>query len=162
MKLKITEIDVLTLNNLKGKMLLLSDCNKLYKIASFKTSEEEITTMEKPSLFKKAVPVVKKQLFLIEAEVLAWHSTGKFLGIMTDNSAEWILRRDLYYLRQNWVNFCEMLKGFGLQVTQIPEENTVDLEKAAEQHLKEFFKTNGYENQQDIIKYAVSFAKSLK
>jgi hypothetical protein len=122
MKLKIKETDVLTLNNIKGKMLMLSDCNKVYRITEFKTSEEEITVMEKPSLFKKAVPVQKKQLFLTEVEILAWHSTGKFLGIMADNSAEWILRRDLYYLRQNWVNFCEMLRGFGLQVTQIPEE----------------------------------------
>ena len=167
MKIKIKETDVLMLNQLKGKMLLKVDTahsHRLYTIMRYKTEEITETVMEKPSIWKKAVPVQKTQLYLTGADVNAWHSQGKFLGTLSDESAEWLLRRDLYDLRQNWIDFCDQLKAFGLKVVEIPEESStpVDMEKVAEKHLKEFFKTNGYENQQDIIKYAVSFAKSLK
>ena len=121
MKLKITETDVLTFNNLKGKILMRGDTPRLYKIVDFKTEEVTETRMEKPGMFKKAVPVVKKQLYLTAVDIHAWHSTGKFLGTLTDDSASWVLHRDLYRIRQNWIDFCDQLKSFGLQVTEIPE-----------------------------------------
>jgi hypothetical protein len=122
MRIKISEIDLLTFNNLKGKMLLKSDTHRLYVIADFKTEVVEETVMEKPSLFKKAVPVQKKQLYLTGVNVHAWHSTGKFLGDLTDDSAEWLLRRDLYRIRQNWIDFCDQLKAFGFKIAEINPE----------------------------------------
>jgi hypothetical protein len=119
MRLKITELDLLTFNNLKGKMLLLSNVPKLYVIADFKTEVVEESVMKKPSLFKKAVPTVVKQLYLTSVNVHGYHSTGKFIGSLSDESAEWILRRDLYHVRQNWVDFNDQLKAFGFKVVEI-------------------------------------------
>lgn len=121
MKIKIKETDVLMLNNLKGKMLLKPDTNRLYTVMNFKTELVTETVMEKPNIWKKAVPVEKAQLYLTAADINAWHSQGKFLGTLGDDSAEWFLRRDLYYLRQNWIDFCDQLKAFGFKVVEIPE-----------------------------------------
>ena len=120
MKLKINESDILTLKTLRGKMLLTQDSHRLYTIMNFKTEEITESVMERPSIWKKAVPVEKKQLYLTAADINAYHSTGKLLGTLSDDSAQWLLRRDLYYLRQNWVDFCDQLKAFGLEVTEIP------------------------------------------
>ena len=118
MKIKVKEQDILTLENLKGKMLMMSDCNKLYKIVDFKTEELEETVVTK-KLFKAKTTDVVKQKYIVSLEIHAWHSTGKFLGTMADDSAEWLIRRDLYYIRQNWVNFCDQLRGFGYEITKI-------------------------------------------
>ena len=115
MKIKVKDSDILTLENLKGKMLMLGDCNKVYKIADFKTVELEETVVTK-KLFKAKTTDVVKQKYIIFLEIHAWHSTGKFLGTMADNSAEWLIRRDLYYIRQNWVDFCDQLRGFGFSI----------------------------------------------
>jgi hypothetical protein len=162
MKIKITDSDVMTFNALKGKILMRGDEPRIYIIDDFKTEEVSETVMEKPGLLKRAVPVVKTRIFLTEMNIFAWHSTGKFLGTLKEDSVEWLLHCDLYRIRRNWTDFCDQLKAFGFKVTKIKAEEDLDMEKAAEAHLKEFFKTEGYENQQDIIKYAVSFAKSLK
>ena len=125
MKLKITEADVLTLNNLRGKMLLAPDSHRLYTIMNFKTEEASETITKKRGFWKKTTTTtVEKQLYLTAADVHAWHSTGKFLGTLSDDSAQWLLRRDLYYLRQKWVDFCDQLKAFGLQIVEIPETKT--------------------------------------
>jgi hypothetical protein len=122
MKLKITEADVLTLNNLRGKMLLAPDSHRLYTIMNFKTTVESLTVIKKRGFWKKtSTETIEKQLYLTAADVNAWHSTGKFLGTLSDDSAQWLLRRDLYYLRQKWVDFCDQLKGFGFKVVEIPE-----------------------------------------
>jgi len=121
MKLKITEADVLTLNNLRGKMLLAPDSHRLYTIMNFKTEEASETITKKRGFWKKTTTTtVEKQLYLISADVHTWYSTGKLLGTLSDDSAQWLLRRDLYYLRQKWVDFCDQLKAFGLEVTEIP------------------------------------------
>ena len=122
MKLKITEADVLTLNNLRGKMLLAPDSHRLYTIMNLKTEEASETITKKRGFWKKTTTTtVEKQLYLTAADVNAWHSTGKFLGTLSDDSAQRLLRRDLYYLRQKWVDFCDQLKAFGLKVVEIPE-----------------------------------------
>lgn len=164
MKLKITETDLLTLNRLKGKMLMLPDNNRLYCIMNFKIEEESETIVQKKGFWKKtSTTTVKKQLYMTAVDINAWHPQGKFLGTLSHDSAQWILRRDLYYIRQNWINFCEQLEAFGLKIVEIPEtKENPDMEKAAKDHMKKFFEKEGYENEQDIIKYAVSFANSLK
>jgi predicted YcjX-like family ATPase len=122
MKIKITESDVLTLSNLKGKILLTSDTHRMYTIMRFKVEEASETIVHKHGFWKKTTTTtVEKQLYLTAADVNAWHSQGKFLGTLSDESAEWLLRRDLYDLRQNWIDFCDQLKAFGLQVVEIPE-----------------------------------------
>ena len=118
MKIKANDSDILTLENLKGKFLMLADGNKLYKIVDFKIVELEETVVKK-KLFKAKTTDVVKQKYIVSLEIHAWHSTGKFLGTMADNSAEWLIRRDLYYIRQNWVNFCDQLRAFGYEVKKI-------------------------------------------
>jgi hypothetical protein len=121
MKIKITESDILTLKTLKGKMLLKSDTNRLYTIMNFKTIEEAEIVVKKHGFWKKTTTsTVEKQLYLTAVDVNAWHSTGKFLGTLSDDSAEWLVRRDLYQLRQNWTDFCDQLQAFGLKVVEIP------------------------------------------
>ena len=118
MKIKVKDSDILTFENLKGKMLMLGDSNRLYVIADFKTIELEETVVTK-KLFKEKTTDVVKQKYLVSADIHAYHTTGKFLGTMADDSAEWLLRRDLYRIRQNWIDFCDMLKAFGLKVVEI-------------------------------------------
>ena len=118
MKIKVKEQDILTLENLKGKMLMMGDCNKLYKIVDFKTVELEETVVTK-KLFKAKTTDVVKQKYIVSLEIHAWHSTGKFLGTMADDSAEWLIRRDLYRIRQNWMDFCDQLRAFGYEIKKI-------------------------------------------
>jgi hypothetical protein len=125
MKIKIKEVDVLMLKTLQGKMLLKIDTahsHRLYVIMNFKISEESETVVHKKGFWKKTTTeTIEKQLYLTAADVNAWHSQGKFLGTLSDESAEWLLRRDLYDLRQNWIDFCDQLKAFGLKVVEIPD-----------------------------------------
>jgi hypothetical protein len=121
MKIKVKDSDILTFENLKGKMLMMGDSNRLYVIADFKTEELEETVVKK-KLFKAKTTDVVKQKYLVSVDIHAWHSTGKFLGTMTDDSAEWLLRRDLYRIRQNWLDFCDQLRAFGIEIKKIETE----------------------------------------
>ena len=117
MKIKVQDSDILTLENLKGKMIMLSDTPKVYIIVDFKIEEVEETIVKK-KLFQEKQIIPVKQKYIVSLEIHAWHSTGKFLGTMADDSAEWVIRRDLYRVRQNWVDFCDQLRGFGFKVVK--------------------------------------------
>lgn len=117
--MKITDSDVMTLNALKGKILMRGNTPRLYVIDEFKTEEVTETVMEKPRLLKKAVPVVKTKIYLTDVTIFAYHSTGKFLGTLKEDSVEWLWHCDLYKIRLNWTDFCDQLKAFGFKVVEI-------------------------------------------
>ena len=161
LNIELSQSAVSQLSVLKGKFLMRD--NVLYKITDYKI-EEVITTPKKSWYNKNPKPETKK--ILKNVRILGYNSEGRFLGTFDENGCRRLLNFfELYYLRNNWITLLEGLHAFGFEITEILADDPVDnpdLEKAAKLYLKKFFKKNGYENEQDIIKYAVSFHQSLK
>ena len=156
MKIKIDQQFELKLNQSKGKIVMSSQ-GKLFLLSDFTIIEEDLTVTK--GLFKKTSEVIR-QKYLTKIDINSYHSTGKFLGVLTDEAASiFIYSYDFYKMRENWNVFKDVLKAFGLQVIRIPEGiDDVALRQAAEDHMKEYFPT-GYTNQADIINFAVDFHK---
>lgn len=160
MKIKVNEQDILMLEKSKHAYLLSGDTNRIFLVEDFTIEEGEEVIVKKKWFSKKSESTTVKQMYLTAIQVQSYHSVGKFVGYLTDEAVLVFLRRDLYRLRQNWLDLKQMLKCFGLEVIKEKATDDKQLMQSAEDHLKEFFRESGYENQSDIVKYAVSFAKS--
>ena len=121
MKYKLREDQVLMLNTLKGKILMASSSNRvaLYCIMDFQITEEEkiIKHTFRPD-------ETQKVKYLTSMKMYAFHHEGKFLGTLTDDAIErYLTFYNLYYFRQDWVDFREQLRAYDLDVVEIKKES---------------------------------------
>jgi len=161
MKLRVSDTDILMFEKNKNALLLSKQTCRIFAIVDFTIEDGEEVIVKKKWFSKKSESTTVKQKYLTKLDIQSWHSTGKFVGILTDEASAEFAYKDIYQMRRNWLEFKEMLKGFGMDVQKI-EETPVNLDQSARDHLKEFFSGCGYETEKDIINYAVSFAKSQK
>ena len=123
-KIKIDDSFLLKLNRSKGKIIMTRGA-QLYRIADFTVIEEDLTV--KKGIFKKTTEVIK-QKYLTKFVVHTYNHAGRFVGILTDDSAaRFGQMSDIYQMRNNWEDFEDMLQAFGLQVTKLPETNVPEL-----------------------------------
>ena len=116
MKIPVSNNDILSLK--KNKHVLLIKNGRIYGLSNFEITEEEKI---KKYLFRK--PRVKRQKYLTSAIVLAYHSTGDFIGELDDNATKIFLTyNDLYELRQNFKDFEKMLNAFGFTIEKTIEK----------------------------------------
>jgi V8-like Glu-specific endopeptidase len=89
----------------------------LYKIEDYEV-EEVTETPEKTWLNKHPKPQTK--LILTSITMRGYHSDGKFLGYMNEESVQHMLVWfDLFWFRKAFVAFQEALQAFGYQITEI-------------------------------------------
>jgi hypothetical protein len=99
----------------KKKFLFSTFSCRLYVIDYFVIDEvEESRTIK--HMFAKPETVVETHYYLTEMKIKSYHSTGKFCGYITGDSVKEFLIKDLYYLRQNWLDLKDMFKAFNLEV----------------------------------------------
>jgi len=121
MKIKVSRGNVLMLEQLKGK-LLLGDNSTLYIIKNFKVEKE----------VKKHMVMMDEEVeYLTSCEIEMYFWRGKFVALLTPESVETMLiMRDMYKMRQYWLDFREQLQHFGLDVVEQSALNM--MEKAFE------------------------------
>jgi len=119
MKIKVSESDILMLEKSKHAYLLSGESNRIFLIEDFKIEDGEEVIVKKKWFSKKSESTTVKQQYLTAITIQSYHSTGKFVGYLTDDAAKYFLNRDLYRLRQNWLDLKEMLKCFGLEIVKI-------------------------------------------
>jgi hypothetical protein len=123
MKIKVSEQDILMLEKSKHAYLFTSDSNRVFLIEDFKIEDGEEVIVKKKWFSKKSESTTVKQQYLTAITVQSYHSVGKFVGYLTDEAATQFVHRDLYRLRQNWLDLKEMLKCFGLEVVKIEDKS---------------------------------------
>ena len=119
MKIKVSDSDILMLEKSKHAYLLSGETNRIFLIEDFTIVEGEEVIVKKAWWSKKSESTTVKQQYLTAITIQSYHSTGKFVGYLTDDAAKYFLNRDLYRLRQNWLDLKEMLKCFGLEIVKI-------------------------------------------
>jgi hypothetical protein len=118
MNIEISDQKETQLSTLKGKMLMKDSF--LYKIEDYKI-EERTETPEK-SFFNRH-PKPRTKLILTSITMRGYHSDGKFLGYMKEESVNHILVWfDLFWFRKTFVAFQEALQAFGYEITEIKKE----------------------------------------
>jgi hypothetical protein len=111
MKKELDSTLLTTLEQLKDKMLLRKDSSHLLRITGF-----TVVKSEESRIFSKKM-VTKS--YLTDVRIESFHPDGRFLGILTDDSAhKYVEYYNLYALRQNWVDFLQQLEAFGLEVVK--------------------------------------------
>jgi hypothetical protein len=123
MKIKVSDSDILMLEKSKHAYLFTSDSNRVFLIEDFKVEDGEEVVVKKKWFSKKSESTTVKQQYLTAITIQSYHSTGKFVGYLTDDAAKYFLNRDLYRLRQNWLDLKEMLKCFGLEIVKIEDKS---------------------------------------
>jgi hypothetical protein len=67
-----------------------------------------------------------KNIYLTELSIIGYNTKGRFLGTLSDEAAfRLVYIYDLYYFRDNWLEFKEELKAFGLELTEIKKHEDV-------------------------------------
>jgi hypothetical protein len=123
MKIKVSDSDILMLEKSKHAYLFTSDSNRVFLIDDFTIEDGEEVVVKKAWFSKKSESTTVKQQYLTAITIQSYHSTGKFVGYLTDDAAKYFLNRDLYRLRQNWLDLKEMLKCFGLEIVKIEDKS---------------------------------------
>jgi hypothetical protein len=123
MKIKVSDSDILMLEKSKHAYLFTSDSNRVFLIDDFTIEDGEEVVVKKKWFSKKSESTTVKQQYLTAITIQSYHSTGKFVGYLTDDAAKYFLNRDLYRLRQNWLDLKEMLKCFGLEIVKIEDKS---------------------------------------
>ena len=123
MKIKVSDSDILMLEKSKHAYLLSGETNRVFLIEDFTIVEGEEVIVKKAWWSKKSESTVVKQQYLTAITVQSYHSVGKFVGYLTDDAAYQFVHRDLYRMRQNWLDFKEMLKCFGLEIINIEDKS---------------------------------------
>ena len=124
MKIKVSESDILMLEKSKHAYLLSGESNRIFLIEDFKIEDGEEVIVKKKWFSKKSESTTVKQQYLTAITIQSYHSVGKFVGYLTDDAAYQFVHRDLYRMRQNWLDFKEMLKCFGLEIVKISENKS--------------------------------------
>lgn len=120
MNIEISQSTKTQLGILKDKMLMRDGV--LYKITDF---EIETVTVTPEKTFFNRNPKPKTQLILKSIRILGYNSEGRFLGTFDEGACRRLVTWfDLYYFRNNWINFNEQLQAFGLEVKKIEEPKT--------------------------------------
>jgi hypothetical protein len=105
MKIKVDDKIILMLNQVKGKMLMREDGNRLVIVKEFTINE------------------IKGRKYITEITILSYSKEGKFLGMCTEDTCSYYINRiNFYALRQNWVDFQEQLREFGFEIKPIKNE----------------------------------------
>lgn len=121
MKINVSTQDELMIKQVLKKMLMKSD-GRLFIIDE--VSFEDLDVTKTTGFLKKTSTTIKKR-FITGAKIYSYHTEGKFLGTLTDDSAEQFLRYyNFYELRKQYEDFKEMLKAFGFEIQPIVEEQS--------------------------------------
>jgi hypothetical protein len=130
MRIKVSDSDVLALEQNQKKLLFIISLAQIFVIDSFRIEEVEEIQKIKKGLFKPTNSVPVKQKYLVDIVINTYHKEGKFLGTLSDKAVEQFICRDFYVLRSNWIALKEMIKAFGFDV--VPTSDTTLLERAFE------------------------------
>lgn len=121
MKIKAMESDILMFDQIKGKVLM-SLC-KLFIVDDVTIEEIEEVSVKKSFFSRKITTTTTKQKYVVGVKILSYHTSGKFIGHLNDDAVLYFLYRDLYRMRQNWIDFKDMLNAFGFTVIKTPQDS---------------------------------------
>jgi hypothetical protein len=123
MRIEISTNRLLMLQQSKNKYLFSTWNHRMFVVEDF--TVEEIDEIEiKKYIFGKPENIPVKKCYLTDIKIMSYHSTGKFCGYLSDDSVKAFLEKDLFLLRQNWIDLKDMLKAFGLEVNKIEKPVT--------------------------------------
>ncbi len=107
------------------KKLLFSTYNcRLFIVENFVVDEIEEPRIIK-HFFGKPETIIETHYYINDLKIQSYHTTGKFCGYLTDDAVKMFVHRDLYYLRQNWLDLKNMLIAFGLEIRDMKEVNKI-------------------------------------
>lgn len=129
MRIKVSDTDILMFERNKRALLLSRETCRIFVIADFKIEEGEEVTVKKKWYSKKSESTTTKQKYLTEIEIQSWHSIGKFVGTLTEDACRDFVYKDIYQMRKNWLDFKDMLKGFGMDVQNIKVDPICNCDK---------------------------------
>jgi hypothetical protein len=116
MKIEVSDGEVIMISQNKN-VLMMNNHHNIYRYKEVKFKEEEVIVKK---LFRK--PVTKKVKYLVDIKIMAYHTTGKFLGYIDDEYAEELIKySNLYKFRQNFINLKDQLKAFGCEIVKIAD-----------------------------------------
>jgi len=122
MKIKVTDSDILMFTQNKNALLLSKQTCRIFAIGDFTIEDGEEVIVKKKWFSKKSESTTVKQKFLTDLKIESWHTTGKFVGILTEEASVEFAHKDIYQMRRNWLDFKEMLLGFGMDVLNVKKE----------------------------------------
>jgi len=122
MKIKVSDSDILMFTQNKNALLLSKQTCRIFAIADFTIEDGEEVIVKKKWFSKKSESTTVKQKFLTDLKIESWHTTGKFVGILTEEASVEFAYKDIYQMRRNWLDFKEMLLGFGMDVLNIEKK----------------------------------------
>jgi hypothetical protein len=159
MKINVNDASIAVLERVKNKVLMTVE-RRMVVLRDFTVeTHREI----RKSLFAKPHEVEKH--YLVSAVLLMYNYRGRFLGEMNEEGCkQLLLYHDLDVMRTNWLNFQAELQAFDFQVVPVIKKDSDELAttRAAREFLKSYFRSTGYENEEDIVRYAVAFSEHLK
>ena len=116
MKIAVNDNDVLALE--KNKNCLLMDRGRLYILSDYEITEEEVVEKR---LFRKNRTY--KQKYITDATILVHHTIGDFIGVFDEQATiRFLVYRDLFDLKHNYIEFKRMLKAFGFTIEKIEKD----------------------------------------
>jgi len=124
MKIKTYPQALLMLKSNLNKILLKD--SHIYVITEIESIEEEEEIVKKANFFRKGSTKKVVNTYITKLVIESTHNTGKFVGVLTDESCESFIHwYDLYKLRQNWLNLKEQIELFGFHIVRKPEPEKV-------------------------------------
>jgi hypothetical protein len=124
MKIKTNQQTLLMLKSNLNKILLKD--SHIYVITEIESIEEEEEIVKKANFFRNGSTKKVVNTYITKLVIQSVHNTGKFVGVLTDESCEsFIYFYDLYKLRQNWLNMKEQIELYGFHVVRKPEPEMI-------------------------------------
>lgn len=103
-----------------NKTLMLSN-NKIIVIMSIDIQDVKETRI---TGFWKKTTETKVRRCVVDAKILSYHTEGKFIGTLQEGAVDSLLTwYNLYKLRNQWLEFKEMINAFGFEFTKIENDN---------------------------------------